>query len=89
MTDTPPAMMAAATACTLIEYLTYVRSASSVEITSLISNTISPSKLPLAYLNQLCDEDRITASRACLLAQAVTGGTQIPRELQLQACLAT
>jgi len=89
MTDaSAAATMATASACTLEEHLGYVRSASGIEITSLVSNAIGPSQLPLAYLNQLCDEDRITASRVCLLAWAVTGGTQIPRELQLRACLA-
>jgi len=40
------------------------------------------------YLNQLNEKDRLTERRACLLAWFVTGGTQMPRDIQLQSCLA-
>ena len=62
---------------------------SSTENIELLQNTINSEWLPLVYWNVLSNKDQITASRACLLAYAVTGGMQVPRELQLQACLAT
>jgi hypothetical protein len=74
---------------TLEEYLGYVRLASGDDIELLLSNAINLNTLPTTYLEKLSKEDRITASRACLLAWAVTGGIQIPRELQLRACLET
>ena len=77
MPDESPTMMAPALVTTLVEYLSYIHSAAGIEITSLVFNVIRQSKLPLAYLDQLC-EDRITACRACLLAWAVTDGAQIP-----------
>ena len=73
---------------TLEEYLDYVRLASGDEIMDLLSNSIDINKLPRTYLEELQQDDKITASRACLLSWAVTGGTHIPRELQLRACLA-
>jgi len=74
---------------TLEEQLDHIRLAPPAAIQSLLCNAIEPTRLPLGFLDTLGDMDRITASRACLLAAAVTGGTQIPWELQLQACLAT
>ena len=44
--------------------------------------------MPSDYLDQLNEKDRLTARRACLLAWFVTGGTQVPRDIQLQSCLA-
>ena len=55
----------------------------------VIQDVIPSEKLPIPYLATLDDEDTTTAYRACLLAWAVTGGTQVPRELQLRAFLAT
>jgi ATP-dependent helicase YprA (DUF1998 family) len=77
------------TAPTLNERLGYLRAAPGDEILSLLDNVIDPTRLPLQYLAGLANEDRITAARASLLAWAVTRGTQVPRELQLRACLAT
>jgi ATP-dependent helicase YprA (DUF1998 family) len=74
---------------TLEEHLDQLRLSSAEDIELLLQNTINSERLPLVYWNALSNEDRITASRACLLAYAVTGGTQVPRELQLRACLAT
>jgi len=67
---------------TLKEHL-YQLHLSLEDIELLLQNTINSEQLPLVYLNALSNEDRITASRACLLAYAVTGGMQVPRELQL------
>lgn len=74
---------------TLHEHLNTIRSLSSTEIQELFKITIPSSKLPLEYLDTLQGNDLTTAHRACLLAWAVTSGTQVPRELQLRACLAT
>ncbi|KAF8225112.1 P-loop containing nucleoside triphosphate hydrolase protein [Tricholoma matsutake] len=74
---------------TLEEHLNQLRLSSAEDIELLLQNTINSERLPLVYWNALSNEDRITASRACLLAYAVAGGTQVPRELQLRACLAT
>jgi len=74
---------------TLEEHLDQLHLSSARGIELLLQNTINSEWLPLVYWNALSNEDWITASRACLLAYAVTGGTQVPRELQLQACLAT
>ena len=50
------------------------------------------------YLRNVChlitwqtlgNDDRTTAHWACLLAWAITGGTQVPREMQLRATLTT
>jgi hypothetical protein len=40
-------------------------------------------------LKQLDEKDCTTAFQASVLVWAVTGGTQVPQELQLCACLAT
>jgi ATP-dependent helicase YprA (DUF1998 family) len=56
---------------------------------SCLSKLLPLERLPFDYLNELSNDDRTTAYRACLLAWAVTGGTQVPRELQLRSCLAT
>ncbi|KAF8221563.1 P-loop containing nucleoside triphosphate hydrolase protein [Tricholoma matsutake] len=74
---------------TLEEYLDYVCLASGDEIIYLLSNSIDVNKLLRTYLEELQQDDKITASRTCLLSWAVTGGTHVPRELQLHACLAT
>jgi hypothetical protein len=56
---------------------------------SCLSELLPLEHLPLDHLNQLSNNDRTTAYRACLLAWAVTGGTQVSQELQLCSCLAT
>jgi hypothetical protein len=73
---------------TLGEHLDQLRLFPGSEIQELLANAIDSEQLPVQYLGGLYGDDRITASRACLLAYAVTSGTQIPRELQLRACLA-
>jgi ATP-dependent helicase YprA (DUF1998 family) len=74
---------------TLEEHLDQLRLSPGSEIQELLANAIDSERLPIQYLGGLDDNNRITASRACLLAYAVTSGTQVPRELQLRACLAT
>ena len=74
---------------TLEEYLDYVRKAPGGEILVLLSNAININRLPTSYLDELREDDKVIASKACLLAWAVTRGVQVPRELQLRACLAT
>ena len=67
----------------------YLRTAPGNEILRLLHTVIDSPRLPLLYLAELCNEDRITAARASLLAWVVTNGTQVPPELQLRACLET
>ena len=50
--------------------------------------TIPEERIPTTYIQQLNAADRTTVQRACLLAWAVTGGTQVPREPQLRVLLA-
>ena len=56
------------TVLSLNEYLDYVRSAPGDEIELLLSRAIPWTKLPSAYIQGLSTDDRIAASRACLLA---------------------
>ena len=74
---------------TLEEHLDQLCLSSAKDIELLLWNAINSEWLPLVYWNVLSNKDQITASRACLLAYAVTGGMQVPREPQLWACLAT
>ncbi|KAF8241148.1 hypothetical protein L208DRAFT_11468 [Tricholoma matsutake] len=73
---------------TLEEYLDYVRKGPGDEVLALLPNAIDVNRLLTTYLGELQQDDKITVSRACLLAWAVTRGVQVPRELQLRACLA-
>ena len=75
---------------TVEEKLEYLHTAPGNEILRLLHTAIDSPRLPLLYLAELCSEDRITvtAARASLLAWVVTNETQVPRELQLRACLA-
>ena len=66
-----------------------IRLLSSEEVQDLAVQVLPLDRLPLDYLHQLVDDDRTTAYRVSCLAWAVTGGTQVPRELQLRSCLAT
>jgi hypothetical protein len=78
---------------TLEARLEAIRVLSYEEVQDLAVQIRPLDQLPLDYLHQLGDDDRTTAYRAsCLvetLAWAVTGGTQVPQELQLRSCLAT
>ncbi|KAF8055761.1 P-loop containing nucleoside triphosphate hydrolase protein [Lyophyllum atratum] len=66
-----------------------IRLSTPSEIEALSSCIIPSEKLPTNYLAGLSADDRTIARRACLLAWAVTAGTQVPREIQLKATLAT
>lgn len=74
---------------TLQERLNEIRSLSAEDVHELVSITLPLEKLPISYLETLDKDDKTTAYRAPLLSWSVTGNTQIPRELQLRACLAT
>lgn len=74
---------------TLSARLNTIRSLPASEIDLLSAIVVPNSKLPLEYLTKLKGDDLTTALRACLLSWAVTNGTQVPREFQLRACLAT
>jgi len=58
------------------------------ELNDSFEKIIPRLRMPSDYLDQLNEKDRLTARRACLLAWFVTGGTQVPRDIQLQSCLA-
>ncbi|KAG6843060.1 hypothetical protein H0H93_002422, partial [Arthromyces matolae] len=73
----------------LAEKLKYVREMPQEQLLQLVNQEIPSEKLPSVYLEQLDDADRSTAYRACMLAWIVTERTQVPRELQLRAFLAT
>ncbi|KAG6807324.1 hypothetical protein H0H92_007998, partial [Tricholoma furcatifolium] len=73
----------------LADTLGYVRDLPSEQLLGLLNEEIPLERLPTAYLAELEDSDRATAYRVCLLAWIVTGRTQVPRELQLRAFLAT
>jgi hypothetical protein len=53
------------------------------ELRQLVASVIPDSRLPWDYLDGLNNNDRAVAYCALMLAWAVTGGTQIPREMQL------
>jgi len=53
------------------------------------TTTIPEERIPTTYIQQRVNAaDRATVQRACLLAWAVTGRTQVPRESQLRVLLA-
>ena len=74
---------------TVEEKLEYLHTTPGNKILRLLHTVIDSPWLPLLYLAELCNEDWIMAARASLLAWVVTNETQVPRELQLRACLAT
>jgi ATP-dependent helicase YprA (DUF1998 family) len=74
----------------LAERLTQIRKYSPEDIIELVSRLELQllSKLPNDYLDSLDSKDRDICFLAALLCYCVTGGTQIPREMQLRAVLA-
>ena len=58
------------------------------DISDLASREIPEDKIPVAYLAELNEKDRILCLRASLICIEVTGGAQIPREMQLRAVVA-
>jgi len=73
---------------TLEERLQMIREYSYVDLSEQISHLSLDDELPSPYLATLDDDDRATCFRATLLCHCVTGGTQVPREMQLKAVLA-
>ena len=72
----------------LDELLAEIRGYSAQEVLDDISRLGLLSKLPATYLESLAEPDRVICFRATLLCYCVTGGTQIPREMQLRSVLA-
>jgi len=73
---------------TLEKRLHTIREYSYVDLSKQISHLSLDDQLPLRYLAILDDDNRATCFRATLLCYCVTGGTQVPREMQLKAILA-
>ena len=73
----------------LYECLNNIRVSTPEEIQIQVQNDLLQSRMPTEYLSSLNDKDLTTAYWCCLLAWNVTGGTQIPHEMQLCAALAT
>ena len=74
---------------TLCQELQMIRVLSPEDLSARYEVTIPLERRPTAYIQgELCYDDTITVKRVCLLAWAVTSGTQVPRELQLRAFLA-
>jgi ATP-dependent helicase YprA (DUF1998 family) len=72
----------------LCQTLQMIRNLSPEGLSARYEITIPLERRPTVYISELCDDDAITVKRVCLLAWAVTSGTQVPRELQLRAFLA-
>ena len=60
----------------------------SVEGIFKLSDQVLPSRLPMDFLNGLAEKDKTTCLLATLICWCVTGGTQVPRAMQLRAVLA-
>ena len=74
---------------TLARVLDTIRISPPDTLATAFNQMIPPSKVPTEYMNSLSEQDRVTAHRACLLTWFLTSGTQVPRDIQLQSCLAT
>jgi ATP-dependent helicase YprA (DUF1998 family) len=72
----------------LCQALQMIRNLSPDDLSLRYEATIPLERHPTIGWGVLCDNDTITVKRVCLLAWAVTSGTQVPRELQLRAFLA-
>jgi ATP-dependent helicase YprA (DUF1998 family) len=73
---------------TLEKRLETLRGYSVEEIIDLSHEILPSSKLPTEYLNGLAEKDKATCLLASLICWSVTGGTQVPRAMQLRAVLA-
>ena len=67
---------------TLYECLNNIRVSTPEEIQIQVQNDLLQSRMPTEYLSSLNDKDLTTAYWCCLLAWNVTGGTQIPCEME-------
>ena len=74
---------------TLSSRLDEIRALSSSEIHFLFSQVIPSTLVPMDYLRILNPKDLTTSYRVTLLAWVATAGTEVPREMQLRAFLAT
>ncbi len=68
--------------------LAEIRSYSAGEVLDNITHLGLMSKMPATYLESLEEADRVICFRTTLLCYCVTGGTQVPREMQLRSVLA-
>jgi hypothetical protein len=73
---------------TLDERLHVLRTLPSRDIAELATQVIPEDKVPVAYLADLNEKDRILCLRASLICMEVTGRTEIPREMQLRVVVA-
>jgi hypothetical protein len=73
---------------TLDERLHVLRTLPSRDIAELARRVIPEDQVPVAYLADLSEKDRILCWRASLICMEVTGGTEIPREMQLRVVVA-
>jgi hypothetical protein len=73
---------------TLEKRLETLRAYSVEEISNLSDQILPSSKLPIDFLNGLAVKDKATCLLASLICWSVTGGTQVPRAMQLRAVLA-
>jgi hypothetical protein len=72
----------------LSDHLRSLRGCSGDELKQLVSNLSLDERLPVAFLDGLPEEDRITCYRVALLCHCATNSMQIPREMQLRVVLA-
>ena len=73
---------------TLEERLKTLCAYSAREIFDLSHLILPSSKLPTNFLNGLAEKDKATCLLASLICWSVTGGTQVPRAMQLRAVIA-
>ncbi len=74
----------------LSEHLKELRTCSSSYLQELVTKLGQDlqTRLPVAFLDSLNEKDWSLCCRSILLCWAVTGATQVPREMQLKAVLA-
>jgi hypothetical protein len=73
---------------TLEKRLETLRAYSEADIFELSSLILPSSRLPTEFLIGLAEKDKATCLLASLICWYVTGGTQVPRAMQLRAVLA-
>jgi ATP-dependent helicase YprA (DUF1998 family) len=73
---------------TLEKRLEALRAYTVEDIFELSDQILPSSRLPTDFLNGLAEKDKATCLLATLICWCVTGGTQVPRAMQLRAVLA-
>lgn len=73
---------------TLHQRLDILHGLPSEEILELAFSLL-PEKIPIAYLAELNEKDQRICLQASLIFWAITGSTQVPREMQLQGVVAS